>query len=768
MATAEQIQQARATKSKPPVTQRTKFRKFKGFNPKQRAMILEAAGQPDDGSANVATILAEATQSATNQINKMYNGGIVYAAEGTLVKVPGSKHWHIETTDPTTGQTTTIDTGRRGKGDAGKALSAFETVTSSDATPTGDLVREGGQWSVVMTDAAGNTSTVPTGKTNKALAADLTSQFKQDPKEGDGGEGGEGGGGEDPVVQEEAPVNALDYTQDILTGDQGLSEDATAKASLITDAEVAAGNVVSEGLTQPAPTVTTTTTPATVAATPVAQEAVQIEDPTLTQEAIDEAAKVDEQVGILDAQSQVEAQTMDASDLAALDVEAAQIADEDKTQVEAVDPRVEQEGEMIGKYDADASTAAEFAEEVEAAQGEVSTLSTVKGQLAELQREFDNDEIPIWAAGAYRQATQEMASRGLSSSSIAGQAIVHALMEASIPIAAADAKVYQEMDLANLSNRQQRAILAAQQRATFIGQEFDQAFQMRVTNAAKVSDIANMNFTAEQQVALENARLTQTVNLANLSNRQAKIMADAAAMSQLDMINLNNRQQAAVQNAQAFLQVDMTNLAFEQQSAMFEAQSRVQSLFTDAAAENAAKNINAQSANDMNKFFAGIINNTDIQNAASINGMNQFNTNAINSIAQFNSQMINQREMWNAENARIIAESNANWRRAVTTTNNATQNAVNQMNAQNSLGLQTQAYSNLWQRDRDIMNMTYQTQQMIEQQAHEIVIAKMGQAAAKSEAGGLLTGAIINGIFDNYTSIFGGGSVAASIAGAVA
>ena len=71
MATAEQIQQARKMQTKPSVTQRTKFRKFKGFNPKQRAMILEAAGQPDDGSANAATVLAEATQSATNQIKSI-------------------------------------------------------------------------------------------------------------------------------------------------------------------------------------------------------------------------------------------------------------------------------------------------------------------------------------------------------------------------------------------------------------------------------------------------------------------------------------------------------------------------------------------------------------------------------------------------------------------------------------------------------------------------------------------------------------------------
>ena len=66
-------------------------------------------------------------------------------------------------------------------------------------------------------------------------------------------------------------------------------------------------------------------------------------------------------------------------------------------------------------------------------------------------------------------------------------------------------------------------MLSAQQRATFMGQEFDQAFQSRVQNSARIGDIANMNFTAEQQVQLENSRAANTMNLNNLSNSQAMV-----------------------------------------------------------------------------------------------------------------------------------------------------------------------------------------------------------------------------------------------------
>ncbi len=91
--------------------------------------------------------------------------------------------------------------------------------------------------------------------------------------------------------------------------------------------------------------------------------------------------------------------------------------------------------------------------------------------------------------------------------------MVQAAMESALPIASADAQVTAQFEAQNLSNRQQRAMLAAQQRATFMGQEFDQKFQARVQNAAKISDIANMNFTAEQQVQLENSRIANTMNL---------------------------------------------------------------------------------------------------------------------------------------------------------------------------------------------------------------------------------------------------------------
>jgi len=242
------------------------------------------------------------------------------------------------------------------------------------------------------------------------------------------------------------------------------------------------------------------------------------------------------------------AQTQVPSSTEVAEQQAAQI--DSAVRVQAPDARTLSAEELV-QAPADATVAAQFAEQVQAAQAQPTPEATVQGQLANLMADFEDGQTPAWAAGAMRNATAIMAQRGLGASSMAGQAIIQAAMESALPIAVQDSQVMAQFEMQNLSNRQARAMLAAQQRAQFIGQEFDQEFQARVQNASRISDIANVNFNAEQQIALENARMAQTVDLNNLSNRQAVQMANIAQIAQLEMTNLNNRQQAAVQNAQS-------------------------------------------------------------------------------------------------------------------------------------------------------------------------------------------------------------------------
>ena len=389
-----------------------------------------------------------------------------------------------------------------------------------------------------------------------------------------------------------------------------------------------------------------------------------------------------------------------------------------------------QDGELISSV-ANAEKAAKFTEEIQSAEATPTKQATVQGQLEGLMQQFEGGNTPSWAAGAMRAVKGEMARRGLSASSIAGQALVQAAMESALPIAQADASVTAQFEAQNLSNRQQRAMLAAEQRATFMGMEFDQAFQARVQNAGRIADIANMNFTAEQQIALENSRIANTMNLQNLSNSQAMVMAEAAALSNLDMANLNNRQQASVQNAQNFMQMDMANLNNRQQTEMFKAQQRIQSLFTDQAAINAARQFNATSQNQTDQFFANLQSQTSQFNASQANAQAQFNAGQINTVERFNQEIANQRDQFNAQNQLVIAQSNAQWRREIATADTAATNRANELNAKAVLDISNQAYNNLWQYYADTMEWAWQSSENELNRYTDMAIAQLSASSAK-------------------------------------
>ena len=434
-------------------------------------------------------------------------------------------------------------------------------------------------------------------------------------------------------------------------------------------------------------------------------------DPSLTQEQIaamllqQEAAQ-----GALAEQAQVQAAQLDPTEGAALGLEAAQI--DEASQVQAPDAMEVTPDQLVEGSTVDRQQVGDTF-----GTGEIKAAS-VKDELAGLMEDFVSEGTPTWAAGAMRAANAAMASRGLAMTSIAGMAITQAAMEAALPIAQMDA-----------SNKQEMALMKAEQRARFMGMEFDQDFQAKVINAARVAEIANMNFSAEQQVALENAKLTQTVDLANLSNRQAKIMADAATMSQLDMANLDNRQQAAVLNAQSFLQMDMSNLDNNQQMTMFKAQQNANSILSDAAAINAARQFNATSQNQSDQFFANLGSQVNRFNAEQLNAMQRFAAGEANALEQFNIQQVNARDQFNAQNHLIIAQANAQWFQSIATAANAAANQANRDAALAANNLTMTAYNNAVQRERDLLAWAWKSADNAKERDKAIAVASIAADA---------------------------------------
>jgi len=427
----------------------------------------------------------------------------------------------------------------------------------------------------------------------------------------------------------------------------------------------------------------------------------------------------------------VDAATQDPATLGGRKLDVAQITD--PTKVVVPPARTLQEGELVGGSAVDMAAVKE-ATEIQAAQADPSKSASVKGQLDDLMDDFEDGATPAWAAGAMRAATAAMAARGLGSSSMAGQAIVQAAMESALPIAQQDAQIVAQFEAQNLSNRQQVAMFAAQQRADFLKIDFNQAFQSRVTNAAKISDIANTNFTADQQVALENAKMAQTANLTNLSAKNAKIMADAAAISNMELTNLSNQQQASVENAKNFLQMDLTNLSNDQQTELFKVQALQQSILTDAAADNAAKQFNASSVNQTQEFMATLASQVSQFNTSQANAMEQFAVSETNAIRKFNEEQRNARQQFNTQNGLIIAQANAQWRQNTSTANTAAQNEANMQDAKAANAFTASTLDQVWQRERDLMSYAWKTSETSLDRINDVIIANISATASEKNA----------------------------------
>jgi len=229
---------------------------------------------------------------------------------------------------------------------------------------------------------------------------------------------------------------------------------------------------------------------------------------------------------------------------------------------------------------------------VQAQSGVVEKEATVQGQLEGLMEQFEDGKIPPFAAGAIRLAEQRLAARGMGASSMAGAAIVQAAMEASTPIAAADAQTYRSMQELNLNNRQQAEVLNAQ-------------MTMQL-------DLTNLN--NEQQ-----ARVTNT------SNRVQSLFRDQAAVNSAKQFNAASEQQ----NDQFFS--SLSNNAAQFKAAQSNAMERY-----NAGQQNAVEQFNSSLQNTREQFNQKNAILIDQANAVYKRNVNTANTTLRNAENEFN------------------------------------------------------------------------------------------------------------------------------------
>ena len=435
--------------------------------------------------------------------------------------------------------------------------------------------------------------------------------------------------------------------------------------------------------------------------------------------------------GVVSAGAKPEAATMEPTKTAVSGLEAAQGV---AAQVAAPTARVAQAGEMISGTAVDQAKVEEALAKNVAAQGTVTEEMTTSGQLNKLMASFDAGAPPPWAAASMRAATAQLAARGLGASSLAGQAIIQAALESSIPIASADAKVFTEMGLTNLSNRQAMAIETGKQRAVFLGQEFDQTFQTKVLNAAKISDIANRNFDASVTIALENSRLANSMNIANLSAKNAMVLAEAAQIANLETANLNNRQQVAVETSRAFLAMDLKNTDIASQTNLIKAQVITSAIISDTAAANAAKATNAANTLEADKINETLAFQASQYNASEQNRVTIANNAAVNEIAKFNANEANRREEFNSQLSVQIDLANAKILADVSTANTRETNAINAVNAKNATDLSASTYAQQSQTYRDLLELSYKSGENDKDRLIQLATATITANSSKSAA----------------------------------
>ena len=336
----------------------------------------------------------------------------------------------------------------------------------------------------------------------------------------------------------------------------------------------------------------------------------------------------------------------------------------------------------------------------------------VSNQINTLLAGIEQGTIPTWAKPAVAAVEQILASRGLNVSTVGRDTLVNTIIQSALPIAQSNAQAIQAAVSQEKNIQAQVAIKEA---------EFQQ--QSAIQNAQNVFQLDLAQFSADQQTALSNSKFLQTVSITEANAQQQATIQQATLTAQANVADASVQGRLAIENAKAFLQTDLANLSAEQQVNILGAQQDQQRMLSNQAALNTSRQINAASENQLNQFSTNLANEINKFNAQTKLAAEQFNASSLNAaearrlandsqlaqanaqlktqVEEFNTQLEFNRNQFNASNTQAILQSNTQWRRQVNLTNTATQNAVNQQNAQNAFNLTTQANAFIWQNLRD-------------------------------------------------------------------
>jgi hypothetical protein len=220
-----------------------------------------------------------------------------------------------------------------------------------------------------------------------------------------------------------------------------------------------------------------------------------------------------------------------------------------------------------------------------AAQGTAATQTvnkatdTVQGQLGSLYDSMKgaggSTVIPPWAQAAVTTVNDTLAARGLQvNSSIGSQAIVAAVQQSAIQIAAQDASTYFQANTNTFNAQQQMALLNTQnyQQSLLTNQAADNAAKQ--FNAQSTTQVQQFTANLVSSIAEQNAARVQAAQLANQNVDEAAQQFNATTEYQRQQFNAQNQ-----------FAIDQSNVLWRRQLNT-----------ANTAAVNAANQVNVQNA----------------------------------------------------------------------------------------------------------------------------------------------------------------------------
>ena len=197
---------------------------------------------------------------------------------------------------------------------------------------------------------------------------------------------------------------------------------------------------------------------------------------------------------------------------------------------------------------------AQSAAQAEASLGNLPPEALVRFQMDELLQGIENGEIPVWAQPAVDAVEGQLASRGLSRSSVGQAALSNAIINAAFPIAQAQAGAIAQNFMQDKAAETQVSLSnAALRQQTILS---DQA----ATNAA-----AQFNAASENQTNQFMTNLRTQVQLSNAANQTAVSQFNAQQANAMTQFNAQQQFARDQFNAQNATVIEQSNLQWRRQ-----------------------------------------------------------------------------------------------------------------------------------------------------------------------------------------------------------